>query len=155
MIAIAAIALVILMASPFQHPKDRYRDRNPVVVVHATEKEAEAAARADAAKLKGISYRSVGTSSMEPLLVGRAFLVGVPKPYEQLQEGEVANYRPKWANGGVVVHRLVQKDKGGWIASGDNNRNSESWERVKADNYLDAIVKIHTYKGAEKTRVKQ
>lgn len=26
------IALVILMASPFTHPKDRYRDRNPAVV---------------------------------------------------------------------------------------------------------------------------
>lgn len=155
MIALAAIALVILMASPFQHPKDRYKDRNPVVVVHGTEREAEAAARAEAASLKGQSYRTSGTPSMEPLILGKVFTVCVPKPYDQLRQGEIANYRAKFASGGLVLHRLVQKDKDGWIGSGDNNRWSESNERIRPDNYVDAIVKIHTYKGAEKTRVKK
>lgn len=155
MIALAAIALVILMASPFQHPKDRYKDRNPVVIVHATEQEARSAALADAAKLKGNHYLTSGTGSMEPLLTGRVYVVGVAKPYDQLQQGEIANYRAKFADGGIVVHRLVQKDKGGWIGSGDNNRWSESNERIKPSNYIDTVVRVHTYKGAEKTRVKK
>ncbi len=155
MITIAAIALVILMASPFQHPKDRYRDRNPVVVVHATEKEAEAAARSDAASLKGTHYRTSGTSSMEPLVLGKVFVVGVPKKYEEVQAGDICNYRAKWANGTPVMHRMVQKDREGWIPSGDSNPRSEPYEKVKPDNYLDCVVKIHSYKGAEKTRVKK
>jgi len=136
-------------------PAERYKDRNPVVVVHETAEDARKAAYSEASGLKGRVYRTVGTPSMEPFITGQVYVVGVPKPYDQLQQGEIANYRPKFANGSIVIHRLIQKDKGGWIGSGDNNRWSESNERIKQDNYLDAVVKIHTYKGAEKTRVKK
>lgn len=147
--------LLLTMLPFLQSPAEKYKDRNPAVVVHETAADARKAAIAEAVAIGGKHYQTSGTPSMEPLCVGKVFLVAAPKKYEELQQGEIANYRPKWANGGIVVHRLVQKDKGGWIASGDNNRNSENWERVKADNYLDAVVKIHTYKGAEKTRVKK
>jgi len=153
-IAAALIALVILMASPFQHPMDRYKDRNPVVVMHGTEREAEAAARADAAKLNGRAYRASGTPSMEPLVVGQVYIVGAPKKYEEIQAGDICNYNARWAQG-IVCHRMVQKDREGWIPSGDNNSRSEPFEKVKPDNYLDCVVKIHTYQGAEKTRVKK
>lgn len=131
-------------------PASRYA--NPPVVMHDTEAEAAAAARLEASQNNGRLYRTGGTSSMEPLIVGQVYVVATPKPYDQLKEGDIMNYKPKWANGGVVIHRGVQKDKDGWIASGDNNPRSESWERIRPDNYLDTVTTIHTYKGAEKTR---
>jgi hypothetical protein len=158
----AAIVLVLILylmglldiLSP-KPPSEKYKDRNPIVVVHDSEMEALAAAIAESKAIGGQHYKTSGTPSMEPLISGQVYIVSAPKPYDQLQEGEIANYGPKWANGGLVLHRLVSKDKEGWIASGDNNRNSESWEKVKPDNYRDCVVKIHTYKGAEKTRVKK
>ena len=138
-------------------PMEKYRDCNPKVVVHATQEEARIAAIDEASKSGGVAYNTSGTSSMEPLIVGKVYVVGTKVPYDQIKEGQVANYRAKWAaekGAGLVLHRLLQKDKDGWIASGDNNSRSENWGRVKPDNYVDVITTIHTYKGAEKTRVK-
>lgn len=146
--------LIFFMFPFLQNPAERYKDRNPAIVVHETEKDAAMAAYEEAKKLNGRYYKTSGTPSMEPLVMGRVYAVGVPKKYEEIQAGDICNYKAKWANG-IVFHRMVQKDKEGWIASGDNNSRSESYEKVKPDNYMDCVVKIHTYKGAEKTRVKK
>lgn len=153
---ILLIAVILsTVAKPFQHASTRYKDRNPAVVMHDSEAAARKAAIAESSERSGKWYRTTGTGSMEPLVAGRVFMAAVPKPYEELKVGEIVNYKPKWANGDTVVHRLVQKDRGGFIASGDNNPRSESEERVKPDNYLNTVVTIHTYKGAEQTRVKK
>lgn len=139
-----------------QSPAEKYKNRNPVVVTHATEAEARDAAMASAKQSGGGFYRTSGTGSMEPLMVGQVFIVNTKKPYDKLMEGDIANYRPAFkADGTMFLHRLVQKDRDGWIASGDNNKRSESWARVKPDNYVDVVTAIHTWKGAEKTRVKK
>jgi hypothetical protein len=36
-------------------------------------------------------------------------------------------------------------DRYGWIMSGDNNRWSESWDRVTADNYIGTVVALFAY----------
>jgi hypothetical protein len=151
-----ALALTLINVSLFGYkpPHEKYKDRNPAVVVHETAEQAHAAAMAEAKALNGRIYKTSGTPSMLPLIDGQVFVVGQPKAYDQLCEGDIANYNAKWA-GGTVLHRLVAKDKEGWIPSGDNNARSEPNEKVKPDNYCDVVVKIHTYKGAEKTRVKK
>jgi hypothetical protein len=83
---------------------------------------------------------------MAPTFDNDDYLVGVAKPYDELKEGDVVNYRPKWNDGKLTCHRLVAKDKDGWIASGDNNGRSENWERVRPENYVDVVVSVHRTK---------
>ena len=85
----------------------------------------------------------LGTGSMEPTLTTDDRLVSVRVPFEELKEGEIVTYKPSWAKDGqVITHRLVQKDKGGWILSGDANKRSESFERMTPEKYLGKVVKI-------------
>jgi len=89
------------------------------------------------------TYRVEGTGSMKPTLQGDDYAIHEKVPYDDLKEGDIINYRPKWAKGKIIVHRLVQKEKRGWIASGDNNRESESWEYVTPEKYMDKLVKVY------------
>jgi hypothetical protein len=139
---------------PFLTPQsERFKKMNPAIVVHPTADDARVAAEAEAKKVGGKLYRTANTGSMRPTISGQSYVVGVKKPYDQIKEGEIGNYMPKWAKGQVVIHRFVQKDKGGWIASGDANKRSESWERVTPENYHDTVTAIHTYVGADKEPV--
>jgi hypothetical protein len=139
---------------PFLTPQsERFKKMNPPIVVHPTEADARKAADEEAKKVGGKVYRTGGTGSMRPTIVGRPYTVAVKKPYDEIKEGEIGTYRPKWANGQIVVHRFIQKDKDGWIMGGDNNKTYENWERVKPDNYHDTVTAIHTYVGADKEPV--
>lgn len=82
------------------------------------------------------------TGSMHPTLAGSDYLLAQKVKYDDLKEGEIVIYNPKWNNGKSTVHRLVQKDKGGWIMSGDNNKRSESWERMTPETYTAKAIKI-------------
>lgn len=50
----------------------------------------------------------------------------------------------------VIMHRLVMKDKHGWIASGDNNKKSEASERITEKNYKGQAVKAYRKPKAKK-----
>lgn len=54
----------------------------------------------------------------------------------------------------IVTHRLVQKDKAGWIASGDSNKHSENFERITPDNYFGTVLKIYTHPKSERHKKK-
>jgi hypothetical protein len=106
---------------------------------------AKAAALAHALKIDGRIFDVANTGSMRPTIDGTPFVVGEKAPYETLKEGDIITYNPKWNKGKSIMHRLVKKDKGGWIASGDNNKRSESWERVTPETYDSKIVAVYRF----------
>lgn len=131
---------------PFlKSPAERYKDRNPVVVAGKSANEAEQVARANATAKKARIYRILDTGSMYPLIRGGQFVVGEPTPYGELQVGDIINYKPEWNGGKPAIHRIVAKDKGGFLLSGDNNPRTESWMRVTPENYLDRVTTIYDH----------
>ena len=86
------------------------------------------------------------TGSMFPLFpAAPTFIVSKIIPFAEIRPGIVAVYRAKWAPKFPVAHRLVSKDGLGYIASGDANKRSESWERVVPGNFLGEVVGIWTF----------
>ena len=73
------------------------------------------------------------------------WLVEKRVPLWEIKEGDILDYlghpnqsRPDFLK--RTIHRAVQKDRGGWIMSGDNNRYTESWARVNEDNYFGKVL---------------
>lgn len=153
--ASAYFLITLLFAATGCAPQTKqFEGRNPHVITHPDALTANLAAIHEAAAKSGEWYECVGTASMEPLIIGQAYLVAVRVPYADLRVGDVVNYRPEWTGGRLTVHRLVSRDGGGFIASGDNNRWSESYERVTEAKYVDKVITIHSYVGVESTRIK-
>ena len=44
-----------------------------------------------------------------------------------------------------MLHRAVMHDRRGWIMSGDNNRWSESWDRVTTENYIGTVKALFAF----------
>lgn len=101
-----------------------------------------ALAKADA--IKGKHYLVEGTS-MLPAIQPGWYLVADKTPFAALEVGDIIIYKPKWANGKIVVHRVSSIEDTGIIASGDNNRHYENWEYVTPQTYLGKVVRIHKY----------
>lgn len=87
-----------------------------------------------------------GTSSMLPLISGKAYVVVQYRTYDTINRGELLVYqgRPNAAKNERIcmLHRAVMMDKDGWVMSGDNNRWSESWDRVTPVTYLGTVTTI-------------
>lgn len=127
--------------------KDQRTAYAPLPLMEFDDEAAKIAAFYDAIReMGGNAYVAADTGSMRPTLDGGDSILCLPVPYEDLKEGDIVNYRPKWNNGKLTIHRLVLKDKGGWIASGDGNKRSENWERVTKDNYVDRATQIYRTK---------
>lgn len=99
------------------------------------------------AKLHGGKvYRTLGTGSMKPLLDAPAYVVCQDVPFDGVQLKDVLVYNgrldPSKPDRKVLIHRAVLKDKYGWLMSGDNNKRSESWDRVTKDTLLGRCVVI-------------
>ena len=117
-------------------------------------------AQAHAADLNGKSpagepqkglYSVADTHSMEPILWGGDYIVVTlleKRPYSGLKVGEVVTYRADWQSAGAppVTHRLAQKDKYGWILTGDNTPTYESRWRMTENEYLGTVVGIYRFK---------
>lgn len=106
-------------------------------------------AQAHARGVEGLLYTVADTHSMEPLLKGGDHLVVLPPskaPYAGLVAGKPIVYRAAWYLTSPVTHRLVAKDKDGWILSGDNNPRSEPQWRVTEDTYIGTVVGIYRVK---------
>jgi len=81
------------------------------------------------------------TGSMKPFLQGGEYVVTVAN-YEAIRLGQILVYYAPY-NKSPLVHRAVQKDKDGWIMSGDSAKHTESWFRVTKDNYLGTVVSVY------------
>lgn len=96
--------------------------------------------------LGGTVVRTSGTPSMEPLIHGVAFAVITKRPYGEIKKSDILVYMglldPRRTERTCTLHRAVSRDRAGWLMSGDNNRWSESWDRVTPDNYLGTVVTI-------------
>jgi hypothetical protein len=85
--------------------------------------------------------------SMLPLIQNGDYLVIAPTPFADSLLGKVGAYAPAWNKGALVAHRFVSGDaKGGFIASGDNNPRSESFEPVTPATYRGEVVGIYRVK---------
>jgi len=122
---------------------------DPPLFTYPTEILTRLSAEARAKDIDGAVFYVLNTHSMEPLLRGGDYIVVLPKqraPYADLKAGEVITYYASWYTKHPVTHRLVQKDKDGWILSGDANRYSESRWRVTENAYLGKVDGIYRTK---------
>jgi hypothetical protein len=89
---------------------------------------------------------------MEPLIHGRIYAVIQKRAYETIRKFDLLVYmgRPD-ASLPIrerMLHRAVKHDRHGWIMSGDNNRWSESWDRVTPNTYVGTVVALFAYSNA-------
>jgi hypothetical protein len=83
------------------------------------------------------------TGSMIPTLLGGDYVVLAPVPFDSLVLGDIVTYKAGWFKGdGLVIHRLVAKDKAGFIASGDANKRSEPEWRITPASYHAKCVAV-------------
>ena len=120
---------------------------NPPVYACADEGQAIDAAAKTAAERPGRTLHEVApTGSMVPLIPkARCYLVTEAIPFESIRLGMVATYSAAWHPGTPLVHRLVARDKLGYIASGDANKHTESFDRVTPANFMGEVVGIWTF----------
>jgi signal peptidase I len=81
------------------------------------------------------------TGSMKPFLRGGEIAV-TKADYDSIQVGQILVYKASY-NNNPIIHRAVQKDRDGWIMSGDSAKHTESWARVNKDNYLGTVVAVY------------
>lgn len=102
-----------------------------------------------AAAIGGSVIMTSGTPSMEPLIHGKTYAVIQKRPYEAIAKKDLLVYlgRPDASkpNRMTMLHRAVMHDRHGWVMSGDNNRWSESWDRVTAETYVGTVVALFEY----------
>ena len=117
----------------------------PTFGPYATRAEAQFAAGNRAATVGGTVLETSGTPSMVPLIPAKVtLLVMKPIPFAEARLGSVVTYRSPLSQSSVT-HRLVARDSGGFIPSGDGNRWSEANYRVTAGNFLGEIVGIYPF----------
>ncbi len=92
----------------------------------------------------GDVYTVADTHSMEPTLWGGDYIVVRPGDFNSWKVGQILMYQPTWqpAPATMVVHRIVDKDSGGLIMSGDNVPYSESGYRVTDKNDGGLVIGI-------------
>lgn len=108
--------------------------------------EAADAARAAANAIGGDVLRTSGTPSMEPFIHGITYVVIEKVAYQTIRPADLLVYfgrtNPRRAERTCLLHRAVDHDRYGWLMSGDNNRWSESWDRVTPENYVGRVTMI-------------
>jgi hypothetical protein len=86
---------------------------------------------------------------MEPLIHGKTFVVVQKRSFGSIALRDLLVYmgRPDSSKQTRIkmLHRAVAHDRYGWLMSGDNNRWSESWDRVTPDTFLGVAVALFEY----------
>jgi hypothetical protein len=122
---------------------------NPAKVQYSSQRQALLAASSFAKLAGGSLILTSGTHSMEPLIHGKTYVVIVKRPYAAIAQRDLLVYRGRpnanQAATTIILHRAVLHDSYGWLMSGDNNRWSESWDRVTSDNYSGTVVAIFAF----------
>lgn len=80
----------------------------------------------------------------DPLTTVVAFAKPDSKPFGAISKGDLVVYRPAWAKG-CVIHQAAQKDSGGWIMSGLNNPQSESFIRITEREFVAVISEVYVW----------
>jgi hypothetical protein len=115
----------------------------------ASEQQAFWAACVYATGLGGSLVETTGTPSMEPLIRGKTYAVIKKCPFDAVVERDILVYRGRPDSSKVervtMLHRAVLHDRKGWIMSGDNNRWSESWDRVTPENYIGTVIALFAF----------
>lgn len=119
---------------------------DPVPQFEPSELAAWVNAEAYAIENGGDVYRATSGSMVPTLLVGD-YVVIEEKPWPDFVAPKIARYQADWlpANADTVLHRIVGRDSGGLIMSGDSNPFSESRWRVteaKAKGILTGIWRV-------------
>ena len=121
----------------------------PAKLQFATQRQAMLAASLFARSTGGSLVLTSGTSSMEPLIHGKTYVVVAKRPYTSISKSDILLYQGRpdasKADRKTILHRAVLQDKYGWLMSGDNNRWSESWDRVTTANYEGTVVAIFAF----------
>jgi hypothetical protein len=143
-------ALALLASGSFlSMAAARTVDVTPAKTPCASRVAAFSAASLYAAKVGGSLILTSGTPSMEPLIHGRTYVVVQRLPYASIAKHDILLYkgRPDASKPDqkAMLHRAVLHDSYGWMMSGDNNRWSESWDRVTPDTYLGTVVAIFSF----------
>jgi len=121
-----------------------YKHVDPTLYRYDDEKICKLSAALEAKDKNGFTTLVTCCKSMEQVIYMNDILVCVPSPFSNDLKGRVVVYRPKWNNYQSTTHRLVSGDaESGFIASGDNNRESEARERVTKDNYVGEVISIY------------
>ena len=85
------------------------------------------------------------TNSMVPTLDDNCVLLLDNCPFDALEEGDMVFYRSNsaaWQQaGGMICHRLSQRQPGGWWPLGDNNARMDP-ELVTRDNYHRRVMGV-------------
>lgn len=123
-----------------------YPTAAPQKIVCQSREEAHLVGQSLAGKSGANLLMTSGTNSMVPLINGKAYVVVQHRSYDTINRGDLLVYqgRPDAAKNERIcmLHRAVMKDKDGWLMSGDNNRWSESWDRVTPVTYLGTVTTI-------------
>lgn len=146
------LTVVLLLVLAGCSPSPRI---DPALYSAASERMAWLAAEAHARDVRGFVFRVLDTHSMEPVLRGSDYIVVIKTPWESVEVGRIITYRASWApdDSPPVVHRLVERDRHGGIAAGDNvrpdiapngsNRRSEARHRITSENYVGTVLAIY------------
>jgi hypothetical protein len=149
LLARTALLLLALSAAASTVAASPDTVRNPSKVQYATQREAMLAANLYARSSGGSLILTSGTASMKPLIQGKVYAVIVKRPYASIAKSELLVYQGRAnatkADRQTILHRAVLQDKYGWMMSGDNNRWSESWDRVTSDNYVGTVVALFAF----------
>jgi hypothetical protein len=124
-------------------------DRDPIKIKCLSQQQAYIAAR-EYADSKGASLLlTSGTHSMEPLIHGHVYVVVEKTPYESIFSNDILAYvgclSASSPQQQAILHRAVERDRYGWMMRGDNNRWTESWDRVTPKNYMGRAVALFTF----------
>jgi hypothetical protein len=145
--ALLVLALAAVISTAAAKPSEAVR--NPSKVEYATQREAMLAASLYARSCGGSLIITSGTKSMEPLIHGKVYAVIAKRAYGSVTKSELLVYQGRAnaakADRQTMLHRAVLHDKDGWIMSGDNNRWTESWDRVTSDNYVGTVVALFAF----------
>lgn len=122
---------------------------NPPAVRLSTAAQALRVALQFASAIHGTVHLTSGTPSMEPIIRGRVYVVTRRQRYDEIREQQLLVYfgrpDPSRSDRQSMLHRAVLRDDGGWIMSGDNNRYSESWDRVTPETYVGTVEAIFEF----------
>lgn len=115
----------------------------------ASKQEAFQAAQLYALLHGGLLVLTSGTPSMEPLIHGKTYVVVEKRPYASISLNDILMYQGR-ANANLpktqaMLHRAVAHDRYGWMMRGDNNRYTESWDRVTPQTYVGTLVAIFSF----------
>lgn len=120
----------------------------PPRIVCANEAEARAKAGPTAIAVLGTGsmapFIAAAPKGSDPLKTVMAYAVPSGFGFQQIKRGDLVVYRAEWAHG-FVIHQAAQRDQGGWIMSGLNNAQSESFSRVTEADFRAIISAVYVW----------